>query len=336
MHSKTGHGPQSPLRCGIVLAGGEGKRLRRFIHRAYARVLPKQYVNFIGTRSMLEHSLDRAEKLIPPERLFTVVSEDHLGYPEVRQQLSTRPKGTIVVQPKNKETGPGLLLPLVHLCKCYPESTVAVFPSDHFIVEEDLFMVHVYLAFRVVERDPSRLVLLGIEPSGPESEYGYILPGKRLKDPLLLGACEVSQFIEKPGPSWIQELILRGGLWNTMVMIFNPKTLFNKVHRIAPALWSSFERIRKAVGERRLGEVMREVYERMEPVNFSKGLLESLSRQDPSGLMVLPVRGVHWSDWGSRERIQAALLKAGFFGRLNGIPEGEPFEIWKGVKVGMG
>ena len=61
------HDAQAPVRCGIVLAGGEVKRLKRFIYQLRASLVPKQYINFIGTRSMLEQTLDRAEKLIPRE-----------------------------------------------------------------------------------------------------------------------------------------------------------------------------------------------------------------------------------------------------------------------------
>src|SRR5215510_13565916 len=74
--------------CGIVLAGGEGKRLQPFIRSLGKGTLPKQYVNFIGSRSMLDHTLDRAEKLMPPARVVTVISEAHLRYPEVREQCS--------------------------------------------------------------------------------------------------------------------------------------------------------------------------------------------------------------------------------------------------------
>ena len=100
---------------------------------------------------MLEMTFERIEKLIFPDRLFTVVNHGHLQFPEVRRQISNRLQGTVVVQPENRETGPGLLLTLMHLSKQYPESTVAVFPSDHFISEEDLLLSHVELAFRMVE-----------------------------------------------------------------------------------------------------------------------------------------------------------------------------------------
>ncbi len=146
------------VRCGIVLAAGEGKRLQPFVQRLRGDYLPKQYVRFIGTRSMLEHTFQRAEKVISPQHIFTVVSQGHLVYPEVRRQILSRPPDTVVVQPMNKETGPGVLLPLMHVFKRFPDATVAIFPSDHFISEEELFMSHVELAFRVVERYPSYMM----------------------------------------------------------------------------------------------------------------------------------------------------------------------------------
>ena len=207
MFFKTSSETGVPTRCGIILAAGEGSRLRSFVENLRGYPLPKQYVNFIGKRSMLEHTFYRAQKMIPAERLFTVVSQSHLRHPEVARQLSTRPMACIVEQPDNRDTGPGLLLPLAHLYKRYPDSTVVVFPSDHFILEEDLFMVYVDQAFRVVEQDPAKVVLLGINPSEPEPEYGYIVPGKKLYDPSAPGTHEVSLFIEKPARDVARDLV---------------------------------------------------------------------------------------------------------------------------------
>jgi mannose-1-phosphate guanylyltransferase len=307
MHQKEPIVITYPLRCGIVLAGGEGKRLRSFVYRVRGSLIPKQYVNFIGSRSMLEHTFHRAEKLIHRNRLFTVITQNHLKYPEVRRQLSESSKDTIVVQPENKETAPGILLPLIQLYKRYPESTVVIFPSDHFIVEENLFMMHVYLAFRLVDRDPSRLVLLGIEPSDPEQDYGYILPGEKLTAPRLLNAHAVSKFIEKPGLNLVSSLIREGGLWNTMVMVFKPRMLLDRFRQTAAALYHAFERVNEALGEPFFPKIVEEVYRQIQPLNFSKSILEPLAKQEPSCLAVLPVRGVHWSDWGSEQRIADTL-----------------------------
>jgi mannose-1-phosphate guanylyltransferase len=292
------------VRCGIVLAAGEGERLRHFIRQLRGDGLPKQYVNFIGTRSLLEHTFSRAEILVPPERLFTVISRRHLGYPEVREQLSSRPGGTVVVQPENKDTGPGLLLPLMHLYKRHPDSTVAVFPSDHFVIEESLFMAHVDLACRVVERYPAYIVLLGIEPEEPEPEYGYILPGDKVAHLPPLSIHGVSQFIEKPPLHVARELIRQGGLWNTLVMVFKVRTLLKLVRLAAPSLHRSFKRIEEVIGAPLMDRVVEEVYRHMNPVNFSRALLEPLSR-NVSQLLVAPVRGVHWCDWGSERRIMS-------------------------------
>src|SRR5512132_3939279 len=104
---ETSSATRVPTRCGIVLAAGEGNRLCSFVKKLRGYALPKQYVNFIGTRSMLEHTFYRAQKMIPAERLFTVVSQSHLRHPEVARQLSSRPMATLVQQPDNRDTGPG-------------------------------------------------------------------------------------------------------------------------------------------------------------------------------------------------------------------------------------
>ncbi len=299
----------SSVRCGIVLAGGEGQRLQPFVQRLKGMNLPKQYVNFVGSRSMLEMTLERAEKLIFPDHVFTVVNQSHLQYLQVKRQLSKRPQGTVVVQPENKETGPGLLLPVIYLYKRYPESTIAVFPSDHFIVEENVFMSHVELAFRLVEWNPSQLVLLGVEPSQVEPDYGYILPGPRVAEFHPLSVCDVSEFIEKPKRNSVTELIQKGGLWNTMVMVFKAKTLLDLVRRGCPRLFCLFSFICQAIGTSGEKDVVEQVYRNIRPVNFSRGPLEAFSLRRPSPLWVLPIRGVRWSDWGSETRIMRDLQR---------------------------
>jgi mannose-1-phosphate guanylyltransferase len=323
---KTSPETGASTRCGIILAAREGNRLRSFVKKLRGYALPKQYVNFIGQRSMLEHTFYRAQKMIPAERLFTVVSQSHLRHPDVARQLSSRPMASVVEQPDNRDTGPGLLLPLAHLYKRYPDSTVVVFPSDHFILEEDLFMVYVDQAFRIVEQDPAKVVLLGINPSEAEPEYGYTVPGKKLYGPSAPGTHEVSQFIEKPERDVARDLVSCGGLWNTLVMVFKAKTFLNAVSRIAPLLYGSFERIWRAVGTPSLGDLVKEVYQRMYPVNLSKGLLELLPLEQPARLCVLHVRGIHWSDWGSEQRIIHVLENTGYAGRLNGV--GEKALLW--------
>jgi mannose-1-phosphate guanylyltransferase len=311
------HDAQAPVRCGLVLAGGEGKRLKRFIYQLRASQVPKQYTNIIGTRSMLEHTFDRAERLIPRERLFTVASRDHLQYHEARRQLSDRPIHTVVLQPLNRETGPGVLLPLMHIYKRYPQSIVAVFPSDHFILEEERFVAYVEVAFRVVQQDPSRIVLLGIKPNQPETEYGYILPNGKLRGVASVDVHGVESFIEKPQAQTATEFAARGALWNSMVMVFETKTFLSLVRLVAPALHRSFQPIYSAIATSAETVVIEDCYRDMKQSNFSKELLESLAVQHRPRLAVIPVNGVLWSDWGSAPRIMKILQETGYIKRFH-------------------
>ena len=90
------------------MAGGEGQRLRRFLRYVHGTERPKQFCAIIGRRSMLRHTLDRAESLIPSERTVTVVTAGHR--PFVAEDLVGVPPRILVEQPRNRDTGPGILL----------------------------------------------------------------------------------------------------------------------------------------------------------------------------------------------------------------------------------
>jgi len=291
---------------GLVLAAGEGKRLRSYIHEIRGDDLPKQYVNFIGRRSMLEHTFERAKKLIPVRQILTIVSRDHLRFAEVQHQLSHQPKQNIIVQPENKETGPGIFLPLMYLYKRCPEAIVSVFPSDHFIVEEERFMDHVELAVKAVAHDPSRIILLAMEARGPEVDYGYIVPRPDDGGLNLWGTRHAANFVEKPNAAMARELIKAGGLWNTMIMVFKVRTLAEMMKRLFPKTHLRFARIFDAIGTPEESRTIEAVYQTLEPLNFSKGFLETIAAIDPAIISVLPVLQVFWSDWGSPERILQA------------------------------
>ncbi len=288
------------VRCGIVLAGGDGRRLQAFVQRLRGDALPKQYVDFLGNGSLLEQAFRRAERLIPSRRLYTVVSRDHFAFPEVWRQLADRPGGRVVVQPENKDTAPGLLLPLVSVCREYGDATVAVFPSDHSIADDAAFMAKVQRACEAVERRPSRVVLLAVPPSAPEADYGYVLPGSAESD----GLCAVTRFVEKPGPARAAELIERGGLWNTFVMVFRASTMWEYVQEVAPVLAGAFRRLAVTAGA---GADIEDVYRKLQPLNFSAAFLRRLPGRTCPSLTVLPVDGVGWSDCGVEARLQAAL-----------------------------
>jgi mannose-1-phosphate guanylyltransferase len=302
-------GYDSRLLHGLVLAGGDGRRLEPYIEELKGEKLPKQFVNFVGRHSMVEQTFHRVERLIPADQIHTVVSRQHLLHAEVRRQLASRPRETVVVQPSNKETGPGILLPLAHIYKRCPEAIVALFPSDHFILEEERFMNHVALAIQAVKQDPCRIVLLAIAPHEPEPEYGYIVPREEFGRVCRFGTRPVSAFIEKPRLELALELVMAGALWNTMTMVFKLHTLWQLVQRVHPALYSNFCRILEAIGTVEEQRTVNDVYKGLEPVNFSKEITEKIAARHPKSISVLPVREVFWSDLGSRERVLRVLRR---------------------------
>lgn len=304
------------VRCGIVLAGGDGRRLEAFVRRLRGDALPKQYVDFTGSGSLLEQTFRRAERLIPARRLFTVVSRDHFMFPEVWRQLADRPGGRVVVQPENKDTAPGLLLPLIRVSREYGDATVVVFPSDHAIADDGTFVAHAARACEAVERHPSRFVLLGVPPTAADADFGYVVPGPPDAD----GFCPVTRFVEKPSPGRAAELIERGALWNTFVMVFKPSTLWAYVQEVAPVLAGAFQRLALAIGTRAERQETEDVYRRLPPFNFSAAFLRRLPGHARPSLSVLDMGNVGWTDCGVEARLPDAVRLNASAGPEDAVP----------------
>lgn len=288
---------------GVVLAGGEGKRLENYVRQLWGECVPKQYVSFIGTRSMLQHTLNRAERLIPRRHILTIITERHLLSAEVRRQLSNRTPGTVIAQPENKGTGLGMLLPLTYLYKCCPDAIVVVFPSDHFILEEERFMDHVRLAFHAARYDPKRIVLLAMEAQSAETEYGYIVSSGHNGKAEWRGCRRVACFVEKPALDEARLLVAAGALWNTMIMAFKVKTFLCYVTKLFPDIARRFRGLARTIGTAAEKEALRRLYRTRPPLDLSRDILETISTHIPGAITVLPVLQVTWSDWGSPRRL---------------------------------
>lgn len=291
---------------GIVLAGGEGRRLQSFIRSQFRSDRPKQFCTLIGTRSMLRHTLDRAEQVIPRDRLLTVVTRSHLHY--AREELYDRCSSTVIVQPRNRDTGPGILLPLLHVAERDPEAVVALFPADHFVLEEERFMACVAnAATQAVAAD--RVILLGVEPNRPEPEYGWIeareVIGECGGDPLYV----VKRFWEKPDRITTRSLYFNGCLWNTLVLVARASTLLRLFQELTPQLYASFKQLQPVLGspQETEGRAVEALYAGLPSVNFSQAILA----RNPACLGVIRAKGIYWSDWGSPRQVKLDLDRLG-------------------------
>jgi len=222
----------------VVLAGGEGERVRPFVEKWLGHHRPKQYCTFVGTRSMFQHTLDRADMLTPSERRVTVIARDHRE--EVCSQLRGRASGKLMLQPANRGTAAGIFLPLSWVRASDPDATVIIYPSDHFIYPEGRIMEFVVQAAVAVERFPNRVIPLGVRPESLNLEYGWMEPGVVLKGENGRPRSVVS-FIEKPGLAEARNAMVRGALWNTFVMVGRVKKLWELGWRYLPDMMHLFE-----------------------------------------------------------------------------------------------
>lgn len=285
----------------IVLAGGEGARMRPVVERWLGKHRPKQYCAFTGGRTMLEHTMERALALAPAERIVTVVGPGHAAHLKDHPALP----GRVIEQPSNRETAPGLYLPLAHILRQDPEATVIVLPSDHFIRPRERFVLEAGRALALAERHPSKIAMLAVLPSRPETDYGWIEPAEPVAGED--GAWTVTRFHEKPDPYTAERLARAGFLWNTMIFAARARTLWSLGARLRPDMMGLMDGVKAALGTGREFWALEEAYVRLPSVNFSRDILE----RDPDSVLMVPLMGVSWCDWGRPERVSETLRALG-------------------------
>lgn len=297
-------GSRSERVWSVILAGGEGERMRPLIERWLGSHKPKQYCTFVGSRSMFQHTVDRATRLTPSKRIVAVVARGHR--PDALAQLKQRGVGTLVLQPENRDTAAGIFLPLTYVRARDPGATVVIYPSDHFVYPESRFLEVVRQAIGVAESLSDRVLLLGVMPDRLELDYGWILPGASVP----VGAMDatvqtVRAFLEKPSAAQADAALTRGALWNTFVMVSKVSTLWELGRQCFPDLIPLFERLEHALDTSEEGRVLNSIYEAMPTKNFSSDLLQRV----PECVAVMELTGMLWSDWGKPERIAETLRR---------------------------
>jgi mannose-1-phosphate guanylyltransferase len=284
----------------IVLAGGDGTRLLPLTRRIAGDDCPKQFCSVNGDRSLLKQTLARIAPLAPAERTVVVGNRAHTGY--VHRDLPGRLPHKLL-QPCNKGTGAGILWAAHWVSGRDPEAIVAVFPSDHFILQERAFQAYVQRAVQVVRRHAELVVLLGVDPEGPEEAYGWIEPGRPIT--AAPGCFRVRRFWEKPTAELAREFYRSGFLWNSLVIVARAGILRRLGRAWLPEVDERFFWLGGFVGTEDERWAVQQAYALMPETNFSRDVLE----RAPESLAVVPVHGVLWSDWGAPERVVRTLRR---------------------------
>ena len=282
----------------IVLAAGEGTRLSELTTRSGVAT-PKQFCSLRGGRSLLGDALARAARIAPRKRILVVVAEEHRRFWE--PEVSALAPENVIVQPQNRGTAVGILLPVVTVLDRDPEARLAFLPSDHFVAKEYVIEASLRLALESLDEGDSDLTLLGITPDAPETGYGWIVPAKsnRLLRP-------VERFVEKPAEVVANVLFAEGALWNSFLFAVKGKTLAHLFEQRLPGLLASFRMVFAAGTEAR-EEHLRELYAGLETHDFSRDVLQS--NEARLRLEIVPPCG--WTDLGTPARVEACLAALG-------------------------
>jgi mannose-1-phosphate guanylyltransferase len=288
----------------VILAGGDGTRLKSLTRWITGDERPKQFCPLLGGKTLLEQTARRAALAIRPEKTFTVVNRAH--EPFYKPFFSHAASGRVVVQPDNLGTTPAILYSLLRIAATTESDYAAILPSDHFVSDDRAFMDHIDAAFAAVCLRPELIVLLGIAPDNPETAYGWIEPGRSLLPSGTGALYGVTRFWEKPALPLARRLWSGGCLWNSFVMVAYVPALLALIANAVPEIYEAFAATRPAFGTSAEARAIDTLYSRLSPSNFSD---EVLSRR-PEDLAVLPVTGLAWSDLGEPTRVFACIARS--------------------------
>ncbi len=270
----------------VILAGGAGTRL----WPRSRKDSPKQLLDLVSGRTMLQASYDRILPLVPPQKVLVVTGGSYLSL--VREQLPDLPERNVIAEPAGRGSAPAIGLAAIHLARSHPKEVMICLPADHVITQEEKFRLVLQAASKVAEG--GYLVTLGIQPRGPETGYGYIQTDEYLESISGHEVYKVKRFTEKPARG-TAEAFLRSGdyFWNSGIFVWRVDTILGEIERLMPKLYAQLLEIKEALGGAEESQVLESVWESVEPETIDYGIMEKAVK-----VAVLPT-SFGWSDVGS-------------------------------------
>lgn len=271
----------------ILMAGGVGSRFWPVSTQDY----PKQFHDMLGTGStLIQKTFSRLTKLIPQENIYILTNARYNDL--VLEQLPSISQRQVVLEPAMRNTAPCILYASMKIQKENPNAAIIVAPSDHWIEDEDAFAENVSVALAYCQNNDA-LLTLGIQPSFPNTGYGYIEFNKDAKERLK----PVDQFREKPDYATAKEFIAQGNfLWNAGIFMWSVKSILTAFKTLQPSLYNLFDKGQQHYNTDSEQDFINTHYEQAEDVSVDYAIMEP-----SSNVFVIPAT-FDWNDlgtWGS-------------------------------------
>lgn len=276
----------------LILAGGKGTRLWPVSRKEK----PKQFQKLISDKTMLEETVGRILPSYPAEDIY--ISTNEIYTEEVKKELPELPAENIISEPAFRERASSIALAAAIFSKDGKDSTMAIFPSDHYVKHTDRLMNILKESEAFLEKNPDYLIAVGVKPTGPETGYGYVQCKKKVLswggNNSGLSFFEVEKFIEKPDLKMAQEYFEQDNFfWNSAIYIWKTSTIIDKFKKYIPDTYKRLCNIRDSVGTPQFKNTLAKEYLLMDMVSVEYGVLENDNK------IVIVSDDIGWSDIGS-------------------------------------
>jgi len=267
----------------VIMAGGVGSRF----WPVSTPDNPKQFHDMLGTgKSLIQQTFSRLATLIPSENILISTNERYKDL--VKEQLPSLTDLQLVLEPAMRNTAPAVLYASLKIYTQNPDAQILIAPSDHWIDKETIFTDDLKTAFTACGQQDI-LMTLGIQPSYPNTGYGYIQFNQTDEN-----IKKVKQFTEKPNLENAKKFIASGDyLWNAGIFVWSAKSIVKAFQMHLPELFALFNEGKKVWNTDFEDDFIRDTYPKAESISIDYGILEKADN-----VKVLPV-DIGWNDLGT-------------------------------------
>jgi len=272
----------------VIMAGGVGSR---FWPRSKKK-LPKQLLKIFGNDTMIQATVNRLAGLIEKENIYVITNE--LQRPEVINQLKDVPPENIIEEPFGRNTAACIGLASVIVKAKDPDAITVVLPADHIIKDEAMFKQTLENAAKFANESKG-LVTIGIQPTRPETGYGYIqIDDKEAANNIH----KVLTFAEKPNYATAVRFVESGDfLWNSGMFIWRVDVILDEIKNLMPDLYEGLVEIEKSLSSKNFKDKLKTIYAQLKKISIDYGIMEKSTK------VYLTKGTFNWSDVGSWEEV---------------------------------